>query len=76
MLERLKSLGFKILLVDKSDVPLLFKQVNVSHLSSSSGYGAGAHKQVFINEPVHEIFNKLVCATSKASDQPAHTRLC
>ena len=25
-------------------------------------------------EPVHEISNKLVCATSKASDQPAHTR--
>ena len=27
-----------------------------------------------IIQPVHEIFNKLVCATSKASDQPAHTR--
>ena len=26
------------------------------------------------NEPVHEIFNNKVCATSKASDQPAHTR--
>ena len=25
------------------------------------------------SEPVHEISNKLVCATSKASDQPAHT---
>ena len=25
-------------------------------------------------EPVHEIFNNGVCATSKASDQPAHTR--
>ena len=24
--------------------------------------------------PVHEISNNLVCATSKASDQPAHTR--
>ena len=24
-------------------------------------------------EPVHEISNKLVCATSKASDQPVHT---
>ena len=23
-------------------------------------------------EPVHEISNKLVCATSKASDQPVH----
>ena len=27
-----------------------------------------------INEPVHEISNNAVCATSKASDQPAHTR--
>ena len=24
-------------------------------------------------EPVHEITNNVVCATSKASDQPAHT---
>ena len=26
------------------------------------------------NEPVHEITNNVVNATSKASDQPAHTR--
>ena len=26
------------------------------------------------NEPLHEISNNVVCATSKASDQPAHTR--
>ena len=25
-------------------------------------------------EPVHEISNNVVCATSKASDRPAHTR--
>ena len=25
-------------------------------------------------EPVHEISNNLICATSKASDQPAHMR--
>ena len=25
-------------------------------------------------EPRHEIFNNVVCATSKGSDQPAHTR--
>ena len=25
-------------------------------------------------EPVHEISNSVVCATSKASDQPAHMR--
>ena len=28
----------------------------------------------FNNEPAHEIYNNVVCATSKASDQPAHTR--
>ena len=27
-----------------------------------------------INEPVLEISNIVVCATNKASDQPAHTR--
>ena len=27
-----------------------------------------------IYEPVHEISNNVVCATSKVSDQPAHTR--
>ena len=26
------------------------------------------------NEPVHEISNNVVCATSKASAQPAHMR--
>ena len=28
----------------------------------------------FKYEPVHEISNNMVCATNKASDQPAHTR--
>ena len=27
-----------------------------------------------VNEPVHEIFNNEVCATSKASDQATHAR--
>ena len=27
-----------------------------------------------IYEPRHEVSNNVVCATSKASDQPAHTR--
>ena len=27
-----------------------------------------------LNEPVHEISNNVVCATSKASDQPAGMR--
>ena len=37
--------------------------------------------QIFVeiyisNEPVHEIFNNVACATSKASDQPAHMSKC
>ena len=36
-----------------------FKHLNVPHKLT--------------NEPVHEISNNVVCATSKASDQPAHT---
>ena len=31
-------------------------------------------KPKFSFEPVHEISNNVVCATIKASDQPAHTR--
>ena len=31
-------------------------------------------KHPFEYEPQHEIFNNVVSATSKASDQPAHTR--
>ena len=29
---------------------------------------------IIVFEPVHEISNNVVCATSKASDQPAHMR--
>ena len=31
-------------------------------------------KGAYLYEPQHEISNNVVCATSKASDQPAHTR--
>ena len=30
--------------------------------------------KVMLIEPVHEISDNVVCATSKASDQPAHMR--
>ena len=39
-----------------------------------SGVGDAFLDQTIRYEPVHEISNNLVCATSKASDQPAHTR--
>ena len=31
------------------------------------------HARDIIIEPRHEIFNNVVCVTSKGSDQPAHT---
>ena len=31
-------------------------------------------RMLIVNEPQHEISNNVVCATSKGSDQPAHTR--
>ena len=33
-----------------------------------------ASRKPNIFEPRHEIYNNVVCATSKASDQPAHMR--
>ena len=38
---------------------------------SPSAFGQNVY--LFIFEPWHEISNNLVCATSKGSDQPAHT---
>ena len=32
------------------------------------------HPYLIVYEPVHEISNNMICATSKVSDQPAHTR--
>ena len=40
----------------------------------SSRLGKGHYFLSKFNEPVHEISNNVVCVTSKASDQPAHTR--
>ena len=42
----------------------------VIHDHSSKGLCA----YMSVIEPRHEISNNVVCATSKASDQPAHTR--
>ena len=30
--------------------------------------------RISLNEPLHEISNNVVCVTSRASDEPAHTR--
>ena len=41
---------------------------------NGGGGGGGSQTEILLFEPVHEISNNVVCATSKASDQPAHTR--
>ena len=43
-------------------------------LRASSGHLSLQSDTFIPYEPVHEISNKVVCATSKASDQPAHMR--
>ena len=67
--------------MDKSRVePTIFFIEKISFslkLFSGHFYGQSFIKTVrgpFKNEPVREISNNVVCATSKASDQPAHTR--
>ena len=54
---------------------------DISHRYIMLSFSAiGNSKQTYLsylsqtNEPRHEISNNMVCATSKASDQPAHTR--
>ena len=47
---------------------------NGCNIKSWFGSNVHAHLPEIRNEPVHEISNNVVCATSKASDQPAHTR--
>ena len=39
----------------------------------ASSHQLKQNKRHKYNEPRHEISNNVVCATSKASDQPAHT---
>ena len=37
-------------------------------------HGEAGVRRMKVNDPWHGISNNVVCATSKASDQPAHTR--
>ena len=43
---------------------------SLSHMQTFGYQG----KKFLKYEPAHEISNNVVCATSKGSDQPAHTR--
>ena len=57
-------------LLDIRDIHFLLEYVNLG-TTTTDGQWAIA---ILIFEPVHGISNNVVCATSKASDQPAHTR--
>ena len=46
----------------------------VSMTTNISDGVKGQGQNAYNNEPRHGISNNVVCATSKASDQPAHTR--
>ena len=49
----------------------------LTYLPGGGGGGGGgedSHILTHNNEPWHEISNNVVCATSKGSDQHAHTR--
>ena len=51
---------------------LLKKELQLEGIFLHSSYGLDQHCKV-LNEPQHVISNNVVCATSKGSDQPAHT---
>ena len=42
--------------------------------TNRTNYEVQISKIIFINAPQHNISNNVVCATSKGSDQPAHSR--
>ena len=47
---------------------------NKNKIQTFNGWRMNNMGALGLIEPVHEISNNVVCATSKASDQPAHTR--
>ena len=55
-------------------IEVSFYFVCQSIIGKSTATGVMSLLNVSPNEQVHEISNNVVCATSKASDQPSHTR--
>ena len=59
-------------------IMLLFEPKGISYVTGEYSYkdffSLYKYTLKMTNEPVHEISNNLACASSKASDQPAHTR--
>ena len=56
---------------------LVLKQKGIGvqrEIKKKRAWSFGGWLGASVYEPVHEMSNNVVCATSKASDQPAHTR--
>ena len=65
--------------VGKSMNAKFYRKKNLENMSNSTRNVDRRQTSVVficynIIEPVHEVSSNAVCATSKASDQPAHTR--
>ena len=56
------------------NIPVVSYDLEFNKLSSHSTEFENNPNQYTIIESVQEISNNAVCATDKASDQPAHTR--
>ena len=57
------------------DTPKMISDIHIAHGDMKCiSRTVVVYARHLISEPVHEISNNVVCATSKASDQPAHTR--
>ena len=59
---------------DRGGPTTFFRETRIQIPLKADHYRS-ARERPFINEPRHEISNYVVCATSKDSDQPAHTRI-
>ena len=66
-LEKEAEIGGRVL------VPVMFSQTDMMLLVFFSNGSLFSEENKSRNEPRHEISNNVVCATSKGSDQPAHT---
>ena len=65
---RMRGTGAVSVFLKKNTIIITVKHVQNGHSL------IGKIKVLMTNEPVHEISNHVVCATSKVSDQPAHMR--
>ena len=68
-----RSLGRRL---NNRHISLVFKQFHWDPMKKHFSLSVLTHcvSDATPYEPVHEISNNVVCTTSKASDQPAHTR--